>query len=929
MRSSLRLAAVLALVVLAISAVSVSAQGTTTGSIRGAVTDPNGDVMPGVTVRALSDALVSGQQAAVTSGAGVYRFPSLPVGNYVLEATMSGFQSVRQENISVALGQAQSVDLQLGDVTINEEIVVVAESSQVSTVDNKVDFNLGANFIERQPITRDPTGLMNYAPGIQNGQAYGAPSNSQNAYNMDGVDVSDPELGSQWVLPSMDWVEEVQVAGLGADAEYGGFTGAVVNLITKSGGNDFHGDARLYYSGGGLNSENAPEDVEGVNKVKSDFDGSASFGGPVIRDSLWYFVSGNMRARVVEPFFTEGTPGDDRENSDRTETRVLGKLTWQLNNSNKLMALLDWDDVVHDYRGVGDFTLASASQRQESPNYVYNLSWESLINNSNFLSVKLTGYTGGDDRLPYFGDIPGREDFETGFEWDNDKTTSSKDVSRLNLDASWSFFVDGLISKNDSHNFKFGLFYEQTNSDYVTHRNGDFSYYDDSYYCDSIDAYFADPFCAVYSSDWGGEWNLNTNIDGYHAYAQDSWKIGRFAVNVGVRYSKYVGNFDDPISAPTTGGSNVYDVDMWAPRLGVVWDLTGTGRSVLKAHYGIYYEGMTVTLFDREASGNALSDTEYYDYNFDTGEFDDPAGGSVEARAQMDPGIKHPSVDQFILTYEQQVGQEILFGVDYIKREYKNINAMVVDNLDDYDSLVTLPSPADSPLAGGVLPFYELLAPQDNLITNPDFATRDYQSVVLRASKRYSHGWAVDGSLVWSDLNGTADYSLPGYGTGFSDLNGITNTDGTLPGNSEWVFKVSGSVDLPWTMVLSGFYQWRSGEYWTPTVRLRGLYYNDRTSAFMVPRGSQQYEDRSTLDLRIEKTFRFGGAKALSLFVDAFNVFDSDTVTAVSGRWGDYYYDYQDPSDPVSNEWVESSTYQTPLAIQTPREIRLGAKFSW
>jgi hypothetical protein len=724
----------------------------------------------------------------------------------------------------------------------------------------------------------------------------------------------------------MDWVEEVQVAGLGADAEYGGFTGAAVNLITKSGGNEFHGDARVYYSGGGLNSENAPEGVEGVNKVKSDVDGSASFGGPVLKDKLWYFASGNMRQRVVEPFFTEGTPTTDRENSDRTETRVLGKLTWQLNNANKMMGFVDWDDVVHDYRGVGDLTLASGASRQESPNYIYSLSWESLVNNSNFVTVKLTGYTGGDDRLPYFGDIPGREDFETGFAWDNQRSTSMKDVSRLNLDASWSLFVDGLLAKNDSHNFKFGFLYEQTNSDYVTHRNGGFSYYDDSYWCDSLDQYFSDPFCGVYSSDWGGEWNLNTNIDGIHAYAQDAWKIGRFAVNVGVRYSKYVGNFDDPISDPTSGGSDVYDVDMWAPRVGVVWDLTGNGRSVLKAHYGIYYEGMTVTLFDREASGNALTDTEYFDYNFDTGEFDIPAGGAVEARASMDSGIKHPSVEQFILTYEQQLGREFLVGIDYIRREFKDVNAMVVSNVGDYDSQETLPSPEDSPLAGGVLPFFDLLEPQDNLITNPDFATRDYQSVALRARKRYSNGWSIDGSLVWSDLTGTADTSFPGYGTGFDDLNGFTNADGTLPANSEWVFKVTGSVDLPWTMVFSGFFQWQSGEYWTPTVRFDGLYWNNRTSAFMVPRGSEQYDDRSVLDVRLEKAINLGRQTQLALFVDVFNLLDSDTVNGVVQRWGTYDYVWDAPEE---SAWLASSTYGTPTSIQTPREIRLGAKFSW
>lgn len=929
MRSSRSLVLVSLVAAAALGALPVLAQGTTTGSIRGTVTDPTGEVMPGVTVRAMSDALVAGQQAAVTSGAGVYRFPSLPVGTYTLEASMPGFRSVRQENVRVSLGQTQNIDLELGDVTISEEIVVVADAVQVSTVDNSVGFNLGDDFIERQPVARDPTDLMNYAPGIQNDQAYGAPSTYQNAYNVDGVDVSDPELGSQWVLPSMDWVEEVQVAGLGADAEYGGFTGAVVNLVTKSGGNEFSGDARMYYSGGGLNSANAPEGSEGVNKVSSDFDASVSVGGAITKDSLWYFVSGNMRQRVVEPFFTEGAPVDDQEDSDRTESRVLGKLTWQINDAHNLRAFIDWDDVVHDYRGVGDLTLASASQRQESPNWVYSLSWDWLVNSSNFLEAKITGYTGADDRLPYNGDIPNRYDAETGFDWQNLTSTSRKDVDRLAVDAAWNLFADGLIARGDSHSFKFGLNYEQSNSSYITHRNGGFSYYDDSYYCDSIDAYFADPFCGVFSSDRGGEWNLDAEMEGSHAYAQDSWQVGPVAVNLGVRYSSYVGNFADPISEPTSGGSNVYDVDMWAPRVGLVWDVLNDSTLVFKAHYGIYYEGLTVTMFDREASGDALSDTEYWDYNFSTGEFDIPAGGSVEARANMDPDINHPSVEQLVTTVEYQLLKDMVVGLDFVQRDYKDINTMVVANVGDYDELVTIPSPAGSPLAGGTLPFYDLLEPQEYLITNIDFATREYTSVALRARKRYSHGWSADGSLVWSDSTGTADYAFAGYGTGFDDLNGFTNADGKLPFNSEWVFKINASVDLPWAMMLSGFYQWRSGEYWTPYVRLRGLYFNDRAIVYMTPRGSEQYPDRSVLDLRLEKRFNFGERMALSLFVDAFNVLDSDTVTAVSERWGDYFYDWQDPADPTTNEWVQSSTYKTPLDIQTPREIRLGAKFSW
>ncbi|HSO23330.1 MAG TPA: carboxypeptidase regulatory-like domain-containing protein, partial [Chondromyces sp.] len=240
---------------LALQALPAAAQGKTTGSIRGLVTDQQGGVLPGVTVIAISDALIGGRQATITTAEGSYRFPSLPPGMYEIEARLDGFQPVLQQNVQLGLGRNINVDLVLGDITISDEIVVVAESSQVSVVSNAADFNMAESFIERQPTFRDPNSLMNYAPGIQGSDAFGAPSANQNAYNMDGVDVSDPDIGTRWILPSMDWIQEVQVGGLGADAEYGGFTGAVVNMITKSGGNDFHGDIRAFYSGGSLNSD--------------------------------------------------------------------------------------------------------------------------------------------------------------------------------------------------------------------------------------------------------------------------------------------------------------------------------------------------------------------------------------------------------------------------------------------------------------------------------------------------------------------------------------------------------------------------------------------------------------------------------------------------------------------------------------------------
>ena len=161
----------------------------------------------------------------------------------------------------------------------------------------------------------------------------------------------------------------------------------------------------------------------------------------------------------------------------------------------------------------------------------------------------------------------------------------------------------------------------------------------------------------------------------------------------------------------------------------------------------------------------------------------------------------------------------------------------------------------------------------------------------------------------------------------FEDANGFVNADGTLPYNSEWVFKVSGSVDLPWNFMFSGYYQYQTGEYWTPYVRMRDLYYNDRTTVYLTPRGSEQYDNRSVLDLHLQYDLKLGGDLVLGFFIDSFNTLNSDKVTRVSQRWGDYYYAYW--NHPEESEWAPTDSYETPTRIQQPRVIRVGAKFSF
>ncbi|CAM2006502.1 TonB-dependent receptor [Acanthopleuribacter pedis] len=914
------------------------AQSATSGAMSGTVVDADGNPLPGVVLSVTSDALVRGSQTTVTSESGRYRLPSLPPGLYDVRAAMNGFKTAEVTQVRVSLGQIMDVPLTLtpAGADVREQMVVTGETPLVGTTSNATSANLDEQFIERTPLPRDATQLMNYLPGVNDGLAYGGTQSAANAYNLDGVDVSDPASGSQWLLPNVDWIEEVQVLGLGASAEYGGFTGAAVNIVTKSGGNTFSGDVRAYVSNERWNASRA-------DQLESR-DLSVSIGGPIIKDRLWFFVSGEEVSRDFTPFQIDeitnavqaaGLDGADPllavDQEEERISRYLAKATWQASDMHKFVLLLDYDGKDSDYRGLSRDVLGSATERQDSPNWSYNLTWEGVLSVTSFVSVKLTGFEGTDDRLPYGGaDLPGRTDFETGIAFQNAPYTHLQDKSRTAIKADWTLFADSLFTNNDSHQFKFGITYDDARQDETRTRNGGFTIVDDSFglgggdlsLLDQTVAYLAEPDAALFSSDVGNHIRLDSVQETLALFAQDQWRVNRLTFNYGLRYTRYRGGFRN-------GNESVYEADLIAPRLGFAWDVKGDGTTAVKAHYGRYYEGLFTFLFDRERSGNVFTALEFWDYDFDSGQFEPPSSASVPAAADLDPDIDHPHVDQFLVTVEHGIGRDWLLGVDLVHRETRNIIAMVNAN-EDYDSLSAIGNPL-----GADFPFFELLSPERFALTNPAGAYRDYQSVTLRADRRFRDGWSMRGSLVWSDLQGNT-FRANSYTDEWEDRNGQTNADGTLPGFAEWEFKLSASVDLPYGVMSSVFFSHRSGAHWTPTVRVRGLLENDRQTVFAAPRGSEQLDDRQLVDLRLAKEFDLGRVR-LSLMVDVFNLLDEDTVIEVRDRWGDYRYDFRNhPEDSFFSEAFVSdaqgnrvSRLGSVLERESAREMRLGVKASF
>jgi outer membrane receptor protein involved in Fe transport len=287
-------------------------------SIEGIVKDSSGAVMPGVTVEARNTEQGT-MAAAVTDAAGLYRFPALPPGRYELSATL-------------LLGQIKKADFTLSVATLSEVVEVSAESPLVDVKQSTRSVSIRAEQVELLPKGRDFTTLVTQAPGANNEQRLGGlsidgASAGENRYIIDGVETTDLQNGTSGKQLIADFIEEVQVKSSGYTAEYGGATGGVVNVITKSGTNDFHGSGLFYFEGSALSTGryafntgstigdfggatgSAPQAAGGrpslrLNPVtnaaeyfdypeddNTRFEPGFSVGGPIARDKMWFYAA--------------------------------------------------------------------------------------------------------------------------------------------------------------------------------------------------------------------------------------------------------------------------------------------------------------------------------------------------------------------------------------------------------------------------------------------------------------------------------------------------------------------------------------------------------------------------------------------------------------------------------------------------------------
>jgi len=273
----------------------------TTGEIAGTVTDNNNSPLPGAAVEARSTAL-QGTRSSVTDAAGRFRFAALPPGLYTVTASLSGFTKVERTNIRVTLGGVASVPVMMAVSGVKEEIVVTGEAPVIDMSRTTIGVTGSSEQISRLPLARNFVSIMSTAPGTGTDNSggitvYGA-TGLENQYIIDGVNTTGIKIGDQGKLLNNEFVQEVEVKTGGYEAEYGRALGGIVNVVTKSGGNEFHGDIFGYYDNHSMDSKDqhtADRAATNLNQfyLPDRYDYGAGIGGFALKDRIWFYGAEN------------------------------------------------------------------------------------------------------------------------------------------------------------------------------------------------------------------------------------------------------------------------------------------------------------------------------------------------------------------------------------------------------------------------------------------------------------------------------------------------------------------------------------------------------------------------------------------------------------------------------------------------------------
>jgi hypothetical protein len=282
-----------------------AAQNGQDSALVGVVRDQSGAIVSGAAVQVSSTALVGGPQQTTTDGAGGYRFAFLPPGAYGVRVQHAGFASTAR-TLTLTPGATLTLDLVLSINRIEQSVKVAAAAPIVDVHTSAAPTVIDRTLLEALPLPRGALGIVNLAPGVTHDVGLGGTLYA-NPLFLDGTSANEPGLGQAILSPNLNWIQEVQVISIGADARYGEYTGAMANAITRSGSNRLSGRGEFWTTRPSWSGNNRAWLSPALQQrfrpvdIKQRYDATFQAGGPIAKDRVWFFAGGERYRDKYRP----------------------------------------------------------------------------------------------------------------------------------------------------------------------------------------------------------------------------------------------------------------------------------------------------------------------------------------------------------------------------------------------------------------------------------------------------------------------------------------------------------------------------------------------------------------------------------------------------------------------------------------------------
>jgi hypothetical protein len=922
---------VLLMLVLA-SAVDGQTVSSTTGAIDGRVADSSNAVLPGVTVTLAGEALM-GTRDTVTSDTGAFRFISVTPGLYTVTFQLAGFATVKRTDIQVGAGFTATLNISMNVASLEEAVTVSGASPVVDTQSMTVSTSFDAAKLAALPNgSNDPWAMLAETPAVKMSRidVGGSTSGTQTTFTAYGTTGQRPYYeginGTEFTTangnyPDMNAFEEVVVNTVGNNAEMGP-PGVMMVFVVKSGGNSYHGSTGINYSDGAWQSYNidadqiargvegggglAPEDTNRLTKFRDSF---AHLGGYIQKDKLWWFgavrESENLLRQTnfpVKPFKT-------------TLQVYQGKATYQLTQNNKIIGYWQFNAKQQPDRldrfqlnALSAIHLTDDSQfKQYQGNFVRKVEYNAVISDATFFELR-AGQWGYRRDFTNETTAPSYEDTTTRIV--SGAAQNRFDRPRRNqVLGSLSYFKEGF---GGTHNVKLGWeIFRETNTGGCCQAGA----YNDVVHILRSGAPLEVFLLGNPAEFEEGLWNTGV-------YLTDTWRVNnKLTLNLGARFDRYKNFlseqqheadrfFPERVVFPEVDNVRTWNVP--APRVGVSYNLTGDGRTVLKANWGLYWANPGTA--SSNPNGSWQKRHVWNDANGDLvwqpgeeGRLISSAGGV--ATTSLDPEQKDDYLTETSVWLEREVIANLGVRAGFVHRSEQQRRGTVNTN-QPFDAFniatrVTDPGPdgrAGTADDGGPIAAFNLAPgfvglPTQSLVTNVPGESK-FDTFEIAMNKRMSKRWSASTS-----------YSFTWAKTARTPLNPnscINANADCQDETTDYSFKLNGSFDLPAGVRLSPVYRFQAGNHFARTFVATLNYANPTLNA--EPMNANRTAHVNLIDIRIDRAITIRGNRLMPFF-DLYNVTNNNAeqnLTVSSGA-----------------SWLR------PINIVPPRVMRVGMKFDW